>query len=162
MARVFIWYRRADSASISERIYDRLVERFRRKNVFKDVDDIPPGVDFADYIQESLRECAAALVVMGPRWLEARDAGGGRQRPGADCRAMRGTALTSPGRPLHLLMKKPGCGGSSSAMQAHHGRAAAAVRVRCLETAFAQVCLICYQRTFVADRSSVGLLYLSA
>ncbi len=38
MAKVFISYRRADSASISGRIYDRLVAKFGRKNVFKDVE----------------------------------------------------------------------------------------------------------------------------
>jgi len=53
MAKVLISYRRSDSATMSGRIYDRLVARFRRKNVFKDVDDIPPGVDFGAYIQRS-------------------------------------------------------------------------------------------------------------
>ena len=72
MAKIFISYRRTDSAASSGRIYDRLVSRFKRKNVFKDVDDIPAGVDFGSYIQQSLRECAVVLVVIGPRWLGAR------------------------------------------------------------------------------------------
>src|SRR5260370_24118317 len=69
MAKVFISYRRADSASICGRIYDRLVAKFGRKNVFKDVDDIPAGVNFGTHIQESLRQCSVALVVIGQRWL---------------------------------------------------------------------------------------------
>lgn len=72
MAKVFISYRRADSATFSGRIYDRLVAKFGRKNVFKDVDNIPPGVDFAEYIQTSLQQCAVALVIMGPRWADVR------------------------------------------------------------------------------------------
>lgn len=73
MAKVFLSYRRADSAPFAGRIYDRLVMRFGRKSVFKDVDDIPPAVDIANAIQQSLRECAVALIVIGPHWLDTRD-----------------------------------------------------------------------------------------
>lgn len=79
MARIFISYRRDDSASISGRIYDRLVAKFGRKRVFKDVDDIPAGVDFNAYIRNTLRQCTVALVVIGQRWLDIQDADG-RQR----------------------------------------------------------------------------------
>jgi hypothetical protein len=76
MARIFMSYRRTDSAAISGRIYDRLARRFRTKNIFKDVDNIPPGVNFAAYIQESLRQCTVALVIIGPHWLEAATSAG--------------------------------------------------------------------------------------
>jgi TIR domain-containing protein len=66
---VFISYRRADSADIAGRIYDRLVERFGEERVFKDVDSIQPGVAFADYIVESIGQSAVELVIIGPRWL---------------------------------------------------------------------------------------------
>lgn len=96
MAKVFISYRRADSAAISGRIYDRLVARFKRKNVFKDVDDIPAGVDFGAYIRQSVRECAVILVVIGPRWLDARTNDGARRLddPGDWVRIEIETALT--------------------------------------------------------------------
>jgi hypothetical protein len=76
MAKIFISYPRADSETFSGRIYDRLVAKYGRKNVFKDVDSIPAGVDFAEYIQVSLRKCAVELVVIGPQWLGTRTADG--------------------------------------------------------------------------------------
>lgn len=79
MAKIFISYRRADSATFSGRIYDRLIARFGRRQVFKDVDDIPAGAKFAQYIQDALRDCAVALVVIGPGWLDARDTQGRRR-----------------------------------------------------------------------------------
>jgi len=39
--KVFLSYRRVDSADVSGRIFDRLVVEFGSRNVFKDVDSIP-------------------------------------------------------------------------------------------------------------------------
>lgn len=71
MAKIFISYRRADSAASAGRIYDRLAARFGPQDIFKDVDNIPLGVNFADYIQTVLRQCSVQLVIIGPRWLDA-------------------------------------------------------------------------------------------
>ena len=71
MATIFISYRRADSASETGRIYDRLVERYGRERVFKDVDSIPPGANFPEYITSSIQASDIALIVIGPRWLDA-------------------------------------------------------------------------------------------
>jgi hypothetical protein len=79
MPTTFISYRRADSANITGRIYDRLVERYGHAQVFKDVDSIPPGVNFPEYIAESIQASDVALVVIGPRWLDA-SVGWGRRR----------------------------------------------------------------------------------
>lgn len=79
MAKIFISYRRADSAAFAGRIYDRLVAKFGRKNIFKDVDDIPAGVDFAEYIQDSLRDCGVELVIIGSDWADARTPEGDRR-----------------------------------------------------------------------------------
>jgi hypothetical protein len=72
MPKIFISYRRSDTPSVSGRIYDRLATRFGKENIFKDVDDIPAGVRFADYIQNSLRQCRVELVIIGQRWLNAK------------------------------------------------------------------------------------------
>jgi hypothetical protein len=39
--------------------------------VFKDVDSIEPGDDFAEVIGEAVRSSAVLLAVIGSRWLTA-------------------------------------------------------------------------------------------
>lgn len=74
MAKIFISYRRADSGPYAGRIYDRLATYFGHENVFKDVDNIRPGEDFGESIQESLKRCSVAVVIIGPRWLATQPA----------------------------------------------------------------------------------------
>jgi TIR domain/Caspase domain len=71
MPRVFISYRRSDSQSITGRIYDRLVASFGKGNVFKDVDSIPPGIDFRQVVNESVERCEVLIAVIGAHWLDA-------------------------------------------------------------------------------------------
>lgn len=75
-SKIFISYRRSDSADISGRIYDRLIPKFGREAVFKDVDSIPLGLDFKEYLDKQVGECNVLLAVIGDRWLEAKDASG--------------------------------------------------------------------------------------
>lgn len=73
---IFISYRRSDSADIVGRIYDRLVQEFGRKSIFKDVDSIPLGIDFKGYLDRTVSECNVLLAIIGDRWLDATDASG--------------------------------------------------------------------------------------
>lgn len=68
MSKIFISYRRDDSSTAVGRIYDRLTAHFGRGNVFKDVDSIPLGVDFSQYINTVIQQCAAQVVIIGPHW----------------------------------------------------------------------------------------------
>lgn len=77
--RIFISYRRSDSADVTGRIYDRLVNHFGEGNVFQDVEDIPLGMDFADYVQDVVGKCDAFLAIIGDEWISAADRGGGRR-----------------------------------------------------------------------------------
>lgn len=77
MATILISYRRADSADIVGRIYDRLVARYGAAAVFLDVDDIPAGVDFREHIGRMLDRTDVMLAIVGPAWLGA---GGDRAR----------------------------------------------------------------------------------
>jgi hypothetical protein len=67
---VFISYRRDDSADITGRIHERLVQRFARDVVFKDVDSIPLGIDFRQHLEGALGECRVLLAVIGDQWME--------------------------------------------------------------------------------------------
>src|SRR5262245_22905959 len=79
MPTIFISYRRSDSQDVTGRIYDRLVARFSRERVFKDVDSIPLGVSFPLHIKQMLSKTSMALVIIGPSWLNARDEQGRRR-----------------------------------------------------------------------------------
>ena len=48
--RIFISYRRDDSAYPAGWLYDRLAERFGEDQIFKDIDSIDLGDDFAEEI----------------------------------------------------------------------------------------------------------------
>ncbi len=55
MPRIFISYRRNDSASNAGRIFDRLEGHFGEGQVFMDVDTIKPGVNFVEELTTSRR-----------------------------------------------------------------------------------------------------------
>ena len=77
MPRITISYRRDDSGVITGRIFDRLAGHYGRDAVFRDIDNIPPGVDFRQHIAEVLDESDILLAIVGPRWLGPR---GGQNR----------------------------------------------------------------------------------
>ena len=72
-SHIFISYRRSDSADIAGRIYDRLTGSFGRNPIFKDVDSIPLGLDFKEYLDAKVSECVVLLAIIGDRWLQAKD-----------------------------------------------------------------------------------------
>jgi hypothetical protein len=74
--KVFISYRRDDTAHVAGRIYDRLVKEFGTRNVFKDVDSIPVAEDFDEYIRKVIPEANLFLALIGPTWTESRDSFG--------------------------------------------------------------------------------------
>jgi TIR domain len=74
---IFISYRRDDSSDVTGRIYDRLIQHFGKHSVFKDVDNIPLGVDFRERLGYSVGRCDVLLAVIGRQWLIGE---GGRHR----------------------------------------------------------------------------------
>jgi hypothetical protein len=69
--RIFISYRRQDSAAHAGRLNDRLCAAFGAERVFMDVDDIAPGQNFAAALRSNVDAAAVVLVMMGPAWLAA-------------------------------------------------------------------------------------------
>ena len=84
MAQIFISYRRVDSNAITSRIYDRFVAAFGKNNVFKDVDNIPLGRDFRGVLRVATAQCQVMIVVIGPDWVNAKDASGNRRLENPD------------------------------------------------------------------------------
>jgi formylglycine-generating enzyme required for sulfatase activity len=68
MAKIFISYRRQDSAGVAGRIYDRLRAHFGDEAVFMDIDTIPFGEDFREQIGAAVSQCEVVLAVIGSRW----------------------------------------------------------------------------------------------
>ncbi|MGB7685430.1 MAG: toll/interleukin-1 receptor domain-containing protein [Solirubrobacterales bacterium] len=76
--KVFICYRREETAAHAGRLYDAMVARFGESNVFMDV-DIAPGVDFVERITQVVSRCLVLIVVMGPRWGTTTDEDGNQR-----------------------------------------------------------------------------------
>jgi hypothetical protein len=69
MKRVFISYRRSDSAQWANRLRDHIGMRFGKDMVFQDVDDIDPGSDWLEAIRRELRASTVLLILIGRHWL---------------------------------------------------------------------------------------------
>jgi formylglycine-generating enzyme required for sulfatase activity len=67
--RIFISYRRVDSQYATDQIYDLLVRHFGVGTVFMDIDAIPLGVNFRDYIDQQVSTSDIVLAVIGDIWL---------------------------------------------------------------------------------------------
>jgi tetratricopeptide (TPR) repeat protein len=70
LSKVFISYRREDSAAYAGRLCDHLTPLLGKSSVFMDVEDIQPGQNFAQTIDRWIGDCDAVLVVIGPKWLD--------------------------------------------------------------------------------------------
>lgn len=78
-SRIFISYRRHDTAAdMTDRIYERLAQRWRRR-VFVDIEGIAGGDVFGKTIEETLQNCAVVIVVIGRDWLSLRNEQGMRR-----------------------------------------------------------------------------------
>jgi hypothetical protein len=68
--RIFISYRRSDTAPAAGRVYDRLCRLLSEPNVFFDVSTVAGGEDFVAKITTAIQESDAVLVVIGKKWLQ--------------------------------------------------------------------------------------------
>jgi hypothetical protein len=100
MPKITVSYRRTDSDAITGRIFDRLAARYGKESVFRDIDNIPPGIDFRKFINEALQETDVLLVVIGPRWLGSR---GGQARIGEESDPVRIEIETAIGRSIPII-----------------------------------------------------------
>jgi ribose transport system substrate-binding protein len=82
--QIFINYRRDDSSASAGRLYDRLSSHFASNQIFIDVDNLAPGVDFVEAIEESVGSCDVLIAVIGRRWLISSDEEGKRRLDNPD------------------------------------------------------------------------------
>jgi hypothetical protein len=82
--RIFLSYRREDSAGQAGRVSDRLVREFGDGCLFMDVSGIPLGVDFVKRLTEEVASCDVLLAMIGPRWIDIRDENGDRRLDNPD------------------------------------------------------------------------------
>lgn len=76
--RIFVNYRRDDTAAEADSIFMRLQEAFGDV-VFKDVDRMPAGRDFREYVVSVVSGARVAVILVGTKWLKAQK-GTGRSR----------------------------------------------------------------------------------
>jgi len=62
--RIFISYRREDTAYPAGWLYDRLADRFGDDQVFKDVNSIELGDDFIEVITRAVGSCDVLLALI--------------------------------------------------------------------------------------------------
>jgi len=82
--RIFVNYRREDTAYAAGWLYGRLAGRFGGGQIFKDVDTIQPGDDFAAKINYAVGSCHVLLALIGDRWLTMTDESGLRRLDNPD------------------------------------------------------------------------------
>lgn len=71
--KVFISYRREDTAGQALLLDQALGAQFGSENVFVDVAKIRPGMSFLRAINDRVAVCDVLLALIGPRWLTALD-----------------------------------------------------------------------------------------
>ena len=79
MRTVFVSYRRGDSEGQARALNFELVKLIGKDSVFMDVDSIALGQDFRHVLHERLESCDLMLALIGPGWLDAKDAAGNRR-----------------------------------------------------------------------------------
>ncbi|MEO1287362.1 MAG: uracil-DNA glycosylase family protein, partial [Chloroflexota bacterium] len=64
----FINYRRLDTEGYVGRLYDHLLKEFKPTDIFMDVQNIEPGADFVQVLEDAIAACDIFLAMIGPHW----------------------------------------------------------------------------------------------
>jgi pyruvate/2-oxoglutarate dehydrogenase complex dihydrolipoamide acyltransferase (E2) component len=77
--KIFLSYRRSDSAGSTGRVHDSLEREFGGELLFMDVDSIRLGANFVRVLREEVGKCDVLLAFIGRGWLDAKDEDGHRR-----------------------------------------------------------------------------------
>jgi formylglycine-generating enzyme required for sulfatase activity len=104
--KIFINYRRGDDPGFAQALLGRLEQAFPSEQLFMDVDNIEPGLDFVRVLEEQVAQCDVLITVIGKNWSEARDEHGGRRldNPEDFVRIEIESALTQEKRVIPVLV----------------------------------------------------------
>lgn len=107
MSKIFISYRRDDSAPWAGRLYDHIEAKFQPEQIFMDI-DMEPGLDFVEEIEGAVSSCDVLIAVIGPQWLGISDDAGRRRIDGEQdwVRLEIATALARKIRVIPCLVDK--------------------------------------------------------
>jgi hypothetical protein len=97
---IFLSYVRSDSAFHAMRLRDELNRHFGVEQLFMDVENLSPGVDFFTIVEKAMRSASVVLVIIGSQWK-------GRWLEDSESLVRRelAIALTSPGiRAIPILV----------------------------------------------------------
>lgn len=71
--KIFISYRRDDSAGYALHLFDSLSAHFGRDQIFMDIEQIEPGADFVQVIEDAVGSCDVLVALIGRHWLTVAD-----------------------------------------------------------------------------------------
>jgi hypothetical protein len=77
--RIFINYRRDDTAGVAGRLSDTLNRYFGDGRVFRDVEGIQAGANFEEVLKNTTQSADAMIVLIGRDWVTVTDAQGQRR-----------------------------------------------------------------------------------
>lgn len=77
--KIFINYRRGDDPGFAQALFGRLEQVFSPEQLFMDVDNMEPGLDFVKELEEQVAKCDVLISVIGKGWSDARDEAGDRR-----------------------------------------------------------------------------------
>jgi hypothetical protein len=69
LSKIFISYRRSESAAHAGRLSDQLRAHFGTQVIFIDIESIEPGRDFVEAIENAVVSCKILLAVIGQQWV---------------------------------------------------------------------------------------------
>jgi TIR domain len=78
--KIFINYRRDDSAPHALNVAQYLENIFGRRNIFIDIDRLRAGQKFGAVLEDKLGQCKVMLAIIGPSWVDAREPETGGRR----------------------------------------------------------------------------------
>ena len=77
--KIFVNYRRDDSAANALNVAQYLEREFGARNVFLDIDRMRAGQDFPSVLKDKLSACKVMIAVIGPTWLTIKGDDGKRR-----------------------------------------------------------------------------------